>query len=51
MRILLQDFLQREAVNCFLTSRKTKRDTMVHNLFGIRHVSKEVIGSGSEQAK
>lgn len=31
MRILLKDFLQREAVLCYLTSKKVRKEAMVHN--------------------
>jgi len=51
MRVLLQDFMTREAVNCFLTSRKTKRDAMVHNLSAIRSVNHEINEVSSEQVE
>ena len=49
MRVLLEEFMRKEAVNCFLTSRKTKRDAMIHNIAAIRHVRDEIMESGCQQ--
>ncbi len=38
MRVLLKDFLQREALCCYLTSKKIKRQAMPHNLRCIKNL-------------
>jgi hypothetical protein len=43
MRILLGDFLRKEAHLFYLTSKKIKRNGMVHNYHSIRNILKEIV--------
>jgi hypothetical protein len=43
MRILLHDFIQNDALACFLTSRKTKRGEMTQNLECLRNIEAEIL--------
>jgi hypothetical protein len=45
MRVLLKEFIQREALPCYLTSKKIKRDSMPHNLHSIRHVLSDILSA------
>jgi len=40
LRILLAEFVNKEALCCYLTSRKTKRDLMVYNGLSMRMIYK-----------
>jgi hypothetical protein len=42
MRALLGDFLKKEALLCYLTSKKIKRDSMPYNYNSIRNVLKDI---------
>lgn len=43
MRILLQDFLNKEAIICFTTSRKATKRVMTYNLISVRGVINEIL--------
>ena len=43
MRILLKDFLHKEALICFITSKKAKRGVVAHNLINRRSIIDEIL--------
>jgi hypothetical protein len=42
MRVLLKEFLQKEAMLCYLTSKKIKRESMPYNFYSIRNVLADI---------
>jgi hypothetical protein len=43
MRILLKQFIDDEAINCYWTSKKLRKDIMGHNYHSIRSIFKELL--------
>ena len=43
MRILLKDFVYNEAIPCYLTSKKVKKEVMVHNYHALRIILNEIL--------
>jgi hypothetical protein len=51
MRIFFHDFVKRESTLCFLTSKKTKNEGIIHNLKAVRSIERElqILGEPSFQ--
>ena len=45
MRVLLKDFLQNEALCCYLTTKKVKKQAMPHNFHCMKNILKEIFSS------
>lgn len=50
LRVLLFDFLQKEAISCYLTSKKIKKEAMEFNYRSIRHIFNEILNRVEEES-
>ncbi len=49
LRIILKDFIQREALCAYLTSKKIKRESIPYHLLSFRNIFSDLVKSNVEE--